>query len=470
MNDDSSSRLVAELRRWLDSAAAGAQLPSSRTLVAEHGVSPVTVQKALRTLAAEGRVETRPGVGTFARTRPLARPADYGWQTEALSLGTPTTPLSPSALQSVPNDVFALHSGYPDRELTPESLVRAAFRRAARANAITERPPTAGLPDLQAWFANEATTSSDAAAGSIAPSDVVVLPGSQSGLTTAFRALVGAGRSLVVESPTYWGAILAARQVGVRTVPVPSGAAGPSPEAVDRALAESGARAFYAQPNFASPTGANWSPQLRRDLLEVMRSRGAFLIEDDAAHDFGIAAPARPLIGGDTAGHVVYLRSLSKSVAPSVRVAAIVARGPARQRILADAEVESIYVSNVLQTVALDVVTQPAWRSHLRRVARELGARRDLLVAALAEHAPSLTLDHVPTGGLNLWARLPDETRLDRYVAACRDRGVTVGNGDEWFPAEPTGPFVRLNYAGPNPGGFGEAARVLGSVLTDGAW
>ncbi len=461
---------MASLRDWLDRAASGARLPSTRALVAEHGVSPVTVQRALRVLAAEGRIETRPGVGTFARARVLTRPADYDWQTEALSLSTPSAPRSPSALQSVHGDVLALHSGYPDRELTPESLVRAAFRRAARSDAITERPPTAGLPGLQAWFAAETAAEADAAAAPIAASDVVVLPGSQGGLTTAFRVLVGTGRSLVLESPTYWGAILAARQVGVRIVPVPSGAAGPSPEAVDRALAESGARAFYAQPNFASPTGAQWSPGLRRDILQVVQARGAFLIEDDAAHEFGISAPARPVIGQDVSGHVVYLRSLSKSVAPAIRVAAIVARGPARQRILADTEVESIYVSSMLQTVALDVVTQPAWRSHLRRLAQQLGARRDLLVAALTEHAPSVTLEQVPAGGLNLWARLPEGTDLARFVTGCRALGVTVGNGDEWFPAEPTGPFVRLNYAGPNPSAFPDAARAIGQVLNDGAW
>ena len=92
MYDDSSARIVAGLHEWIAAAAPGARLPSSRTLVAQYGASPVTVQKALRTLASQGVVETRPGVGTFVRAVRVARPNDYGWQTAAL--GPRTQPVS----------------------------------------------------------------------------------------------------------------------------------------------------------------------------------------------------------------------------------------------------------------------------------------------------------------------------------------------------------------------------------------
>ncbi|HEY3711391.1 MAG TPA: PLP-dependent aminotransferase family protein [Amycolatopsis sp.] len=465
MSDDSSSRIVAGLRGWLATAPPGARVPSTRALVAEYGASPVTVQKALRRLAGQGVVESRPGVGTFVRATRTARPNDYGWQTAAL--GSPNHRIAdqPAALQTVSNDMIALHSGYPDRELLPDRLVRAAFARAARSESPVDRPATAGLPALQAWFAAELESVTPAGTSPVTPGDVVIIPGSQGGLSTAFRALAGAGRPLLVESPTYWGAILAAAQAGVDLVPVPSGPGGPDPEALSRLFAQSGARAFYAQPSFASPTGALWSPELTGRVLDVVRHHGAFLIEDDAAHDFGITADPRPVAALDDGGHVVYLRSLSKSVSPAVRVAALVARGPARKRILADTQAESMYVSGVLQAVALDVVTQPAWRTHLRRLRHQLKARRDLLAAGLREHAPAARLEALPQGGLNLWARLPDTVDLDRFLRDCTAAGVVIGPGHEWFPAEPTGQFIRLNYAGPNPGAFPDGARAIGRAL-----
>lgn len=469
MSDSSSDRIATALRAWIAAAPAGAQLPSTRALTAEYGASPVTVQKALRDLIGQGLIESRPGIGTFVRAVRAARPHDYGWQTAALGSPQHRLPQVSPTLRTTPNDVITLHSGYPDRELLPERLVRAAFARASRGDVVIRQPPSAGLPELQSWFSAELGSVTHVGLTPPAPSDVVVLPGSQSGLSTLFRTLVGAGQPMPIESPTYWGAILAAAQVGVRLVPVPSGPHGPDPDELARAFAQTGARAFYAQPNFANPTGAQWSPTLSERVLELVREHGAFLIEDDWAHDFGITSDAAPVAARDDSGHVVYLRSLTKSVSPAVRVAGLIARGPARDRILADTHAQAMYVSGVLQAVALDVVTQPAWRTHLRALRGQLAARRDLLIDALHEHAPSAHLDAVPGGGLNLWVRLPDDTDLVQVEKACEARRVSVAVGDAWFPAEPTGRYLRLNYSGPNPGAFPQAARIIGQAIADGA-
>ncbi len=465
MNNDSSSRIVARLRTWIAGAAPGARLPSTRSLVAEYQASPVTVQKALQALTAQGLIESRPGVGTFVRAVRTARPSDYGWQTAAL--GSPQAPArsASTTMRSTANDVISFHSGYPDRELLPERLVRAALTRAVRSDAALSRPPAPGLPELQSWFARELGASTPAGVTPPPPSDVIVLPGSQSGLSSIFRALVGHGQPLLVESPTYWGALLAAAQAGVRVIPVPSGPDGPDPEELARAFEETGARLFYAQPNYANPTGAQWAAERGELVLDVVRKHGAFLVEDDWAHDFSITTTPVPIAARDDSGHVVYLRSLTKSVSPAIRVAAVIARGPARERILADRAAESMYVSGLLQAAALDVVTQPAWQTHLRSLRHQLQGRRDLLVTSMREHAPQAHLSHVPKGGLNLWARLPDGTDLDRLARDCESDGVIIAAGTEWFPAEPAGPFIRLNYAGPNPGAFPEGARIIGRAI-----
>ena len=460
MNDDSTARIVTALRTWLGESAPGARLPSTRQLVADHQVSPVTVQKALRTLTAQGLIESRPGVGTFARAARTVAPQDHSWQTEALRRPRSTIPPVAAAMRPTPEGVISLHSGYPDLGLLPERLVRTALSRAARGSAAFVRAPVAGLPDLRSWFAQEL-------GGAVSPTanDVVVVPGSQSGLASVFRSVVAAGQPLLVESPTYWGAIAAAAQAGVVAVPIPAGPSGPDPEAVARALDETGARAFYAQPSFANPTGHQWSRDTAAEILEVLRGRGAFLIEDDWAHDFGIDAQSEPVAARDDSGHVIYVRSLSKSISPSIRVAAVIARGPVRDRILADNGAEAMYVSGLLQAAALDVVTHPGWSTHRRSLAQQLRTRRDLLVSSLHRHAPTVHLETIPRGGLNLWGRLPDGTDVQQLVARCESRGLLITSGDESFSAEPSGPYVRLNYAGPDPGGFDEAARRLGSEL-----
>ncbi len=465
MTNDSSMRIVTTLRQWIAGAPAGAKLPSTRSLVTRYEASPVTVQKALRVLTGLGLIDSRPGVGTFVRATRTAKPSDFGWQTAAL--GSPRNRLSPSpaTMRSAPADVIALHGGYPDRELLPERLVRAALARAGRSDAALTRSPVTGLPELQSWFASELATATPVGVNPPSAGDVIVLPGSQSGLSSIFRALVTDGRPLLIESPSYWGAILAAAQAGVHLTPVPSGPTGPDPEDVARAFEETGARAFYVQPNYANPTGTQWSADTAGKMLDVVRTYGAFLIEDDWAHDFGITTNPTPVAAHDDNGHVVYIRSLTKSVSPALRVAAIIARGPARERIIADRAAASMYVSGVLQGAALDIITQPGWQTHLRGLRQQLRSRRDLLIDSLTQHAPLAHLTAIPPGGLNLWLKLPDSTDLPAFIRECEAYKVLVASGGEWFPAEPTGPFIRLNYSGPNPGAYPEAARIMGRAL-----
>ena len=465
MSNDSADRIITGLRSWIAVAPPGAQLPSNRQLTADYAASPVTVQKAMRALTALGLIESRPGIGTFVRSVRTAGPVDYGWQTAALGSPPARIPTLSTPQRTASPDAMGLHSGYPDRELLPERLVRAAIARAARTDAAITRSPVTGLPELQAWFATELANAAPAGVTAPTPRDVLILPGSQSGLSSIFRAIVGAGQPLLIESPTYWGAILAAAQADVTLVPVPSGPDGPDPDDVARAFDQTGARAFYAQPTYANPTGAQWSAERSTAVLNIVRAQGAFLVEDDWAHDLAIDTDPHPIAAHDDDGRVIYLRSLTKSVSPSLRVAAVIARGPARERILADLGAGSMYVSGLLQAAALDVITQPAWTSHRRGLRQQLRSRRDLLIASIREHAPEAHLDHPPVGGLNLWLRLPEATDVERLARECEARGVIIAPGTEWFPAEPSGPYIRLTYSGPNPDRFPDAAQSIGAAL-----
>ncbi|MDR6868592.1 DNA-binding transcriptional MocR family regulator [Microbacterium resistens] len=466
MDNDSTSHIFEELRAWVEAAPSRAQLPTTRALTAAHGASPVTIQKVLRRLVALGLIESRPGVGAFVLPRGLPRSADLGWQTAALGAAPARIRLS-ATQRTVADDVIALHSGYPAPALLPEQLVRTALIRAARTPRALAAMPAAGLAELRAWFAADLAEAVPADAPRPSARDVVIVPGSQSALSSVFRAVAGHERAMVIESPSYWGAVLAAEQTGIRLVPIPTTADGPDPRDVERALQESGARAFYAQPTFANPTAALWSAGRRREVLDVIRAHGAFLIEDDWARDLAIDAGLPPIAAFDEDGHVVYIRSLTKSVSPSLRVAAVVARGPVRERILADRAAETMYVSGVLQAAALDVVSQPGWRAHLRSLRTTLRDRRDALLAALREHAPSVRVDTRPLGGLTLWARLPDHVDAEEVARLCELRGLAIAAGGEWFPAEAPAPYVRLSFAGPTPERFDEAARILADVLRE---
>jgi DNA-binding transcriptional MocR family regulator len=459
-DDNAGNRVVQDLRAAALAAPAGERLPSVRELMARHRASPVTVQRAIAALAAEGLVEPRPGRGTFAAGRPARAPApDLSWQ--AVALGARAVDEAPleELLAVPPTRALPLSGGYLHADLQPIAVVGAALARAARRPGAWERGPVEGREELRAWFAREAR-------GALRAHDMVVCPGGQAALSTALRALTTPGDAVLVESPTYLGAIIAAGAAGLRVVPVPSDADGVRPDHLAAALRRTGARVVFSQPLYANPNGASLRTDRRTAVLDALADAGAFLIEDDWSRDLAIdGEPPPPLAADDRNGHVVYVRSLTKSAAPGLRVAGIGARGAAGARLRGARIVDDFFVSGPLQEAALEIVASPGWRRHLRRLRGELRVRRDALVAAIARHLPQLEPPVVPAGGLHLWVALPEDADDAAVTAAAAREGVVVSPGRPWFPAEPPGPFLRLTYAAAAPDVIDEGVRRLAKAL-----
>ncbi|HEY7143027.1 MAG TPA: PLP-dependent aminotransferase family protein [Streptosporangiaceae bacterium] len=462
MNDDSNQvSAVAAVERMVTSLPPGSRLPSYRELQQRYRLSPATVQRLLATLARQGLLVTRPGSGTYtagARPRPAASP-DVSWQTLALGSRAGLGPELERLIEPPPPDVLPLASGYLDETLQPLGLLAAAASRAARRPQGWSRLPAQGLPELRSHLAAETGAAMTA-------HNVLITPGGQAALSAAFRHLSAPGDPVIVESPTYTGALMAARAAGLTLVPVPADAGGIVPDALADALGRTGARLVYLQPRYANPAGAVLAPQRREQVLALLARHGAFGIEDDwvAGLDLGPPSPP-PLVSMDGGGHVIYLRSLSKPVAAGLRVAGLAAAGPALTRLRRGRISDDLFVAPVLQQIALDVLTAPGWSRHLGSVRRALRERRDALAGAVAALAPGCQLAAVPGGGLHLWLRLPEGCSDAGVAAECAARGLAVTPGRSCFAGEPPGPYLRLSYAAAGPDALARAAGLLAGLL-----
>jgi DNA-binding transcriptional MocR family regulator len=442
--DTSAERLKTWLRAEAARLGPGQRLPATRRLIEAHHLSPLTVSRALADLSREGVIVSRPGAGTFV-AQPRRRPAglaDYSWQTVALAeRPISTAGLSPIADPPHDDDVISLAAGYLHASLMPQAALRSALARAARLPDTWERPPTAGLHALRAWFARSAAAGIDAR-------DVLITSGGQSALSAAFRALVPPGAPLLFESPTYPGALAVARAAGIRPVPVPIDPDGLRPDLLAEAFARTGAQALYCQPTYHNPTGAVLSDARRQAVLATAATAGAFVVEDDYARWLSHRRrPPRPLLADDADGRVVYLTSLTKVASPSLRVGAVIARGPVASRLAATRAVDDMFVPGPMQEAALDLVSRPLWERHLRELNRALRRRAEMLATAVASHLPAVEAA-LPAGGVHLWAALPPGTDDGNVALAARQQGVVVMPGRPFFSAEPPGPFLRLAFCG----------------------
>jgi len=441
----------------------GARFPSTREIATNYRVSPVTVSRALATLSAEGSIKTVPGSGTFVADRVvLGEPVvlDASWQTVALGDRAIDSRALQTYLDVNPRGALSLAGGYLHPSLMPLRALAIAAHRAARRPETWEAPDPRGLAGLRAWFASHHGSSFDAG-------DVIVCNGGQSAISAAFRALVPAGATLLVEAPTYPGALAVARAAGIRIVPVPLDDDGIIPDLLGDAFETTGSRAVYLQPTHHNPTGIVMPAARRRAVLDVAERSGAFVIEDDWARWLGYDRTNPPtMISMDRQGRVVYISSLTKPASPSLRLGALVARGPVADRLRSIRIVDDLFVSRLTQETALELVGSPGWARHVVDVGRALHLRRGVVLDALGELAPTLVVPRLPRAGMHLWVSLPDT--IDDLVVAesARDHGVLVGSGRSFFATEPPSSHLRLSFGcAAHDDELREAVRRLASAL-----
>ena len=306
------------------------------------------------------------------------------------------------------------------------------------------------------------------------------MSGGQAALSTVLRAIVPPGEPVLVESPTYPGAIAAARAAGIRPVPVPVDAGGIVPEVLADTFSRSRARAVLLQPTYQNPGGSVLAPERRSAVLQVARDAGAFIVEDDYARWLshsrtgsrgaapGTAQTPPPLLHEDEDGRVVYLCSLTKVTSPTLRVGAVIARGPVIERVRALRVVDELLVARQPQETALELVSHPAWARHLAFLGSELADRREAFLRGVATHLPSATLAARPRGGLHVWLRLPDHVDDLLAVEAARRGGVSVLPGRPFFPTEPPAPHLRLSFsAAPHEADLLEGLRRLATAVPE---
>ncbi len=437
--------MLTTLRGDAGALAPGDRLPSSRDLFARLGVSPVTVARAIARLAGEGVVVTRPGSGTFVAARTAdphgAAPPDRSWQAVALGERSVDASYALAFLSAPSPDALPLAGGYLHRNLQATRASSAALARAARRPDAWDRAPAIGLPALRAILAR-------LVGGDVGPEDVLVTSGAQSAMSLCFRAVAAAGSPVLVESPSYPGALAAARAAGLRPVPVPMDADGVRPDLLAEAFAMTGARVCYLQPTFHNPTGAVLAADRRRQVVAVARAAGAFILEDDCARHLGHGGVVpRPLVADDRDGTVIAMLSLTKPASPSLRVGGLVARGPVMQRLRAMRLVDDFFVSRPLQEAAVELLTAPAWDRHLRGLATALRERCAAMVEGLARELPRWRVTAVPRGGVHLWLELPDD--VGDVEDRARAHGVAIHAGHGYFASEAPGRFVRLTFGAP---------------------
>lgn len=443
LQDQLSAQLREAIRRG--ALRPGAALPSSRALAADLDVSRGVVVEVYAQLAAEGYVR--------ARDRAVPRVAAGAGQT-ASSLPERDHPDPPAKVR------HDLRPGVPDLAAFPRTAWAGGLRRAVREVSDRELgyPEPAGPPALRAALAEYLGRVRGVVADA---EDVVICAGVAQGLGLLGRALRRTGvRRLAVEDPAHADERRVVAATGLEIVPVPVDAEGLSVEA----LKASGAEAVLVTPAHQFPTGVVLAPDRRAALLAWAARTGGLIVEDDYDAEFRYDRAPVGSLQGLLPDRVVYTGSVSKTLAPALRLGWLIVPAPLRE-VVRDEKALADLGSPTLDCLALaHLLTTGTYDRHLRRCRARYGRRRQHLLAELAERLPGMVAGGV-SAGLHLTTRLPDGIEEHAAVEAAAARGVAVGALEPHLIAASWPPTLLLGYAGVPEAVHRTAVRALATAL-----
>jgi 2-aminoadipate transaminase len=309
------------------------------------------------------------------------------------------------------------------------------------------------------------------------PDDLIVTTGSQQALDLCARVFVDPGDTVLVELPTYTGAITAFRNAQARLAGVAQSADGIDLDDLDRVVARerrAGRRVafLYVVPNFQNPTGVLVSLDKRRALLEWAARRDVLLLEDDpygALHfdDVASAAGTRPIKADDADGRVVYLSSFSKTVAPGFRVAWIAAPPPIAAKIEVAKQAADLCTGGLDQRIVYEVWRRGVLAARLPMLRAYYQRKRTVMEAALRRTLGDLVSWPEPKGGFFLWAAFPALIDTDAMLTRAIAHRVVYVAGSAFFVDGRSGPLARLAFSAASAERIEEGIERLAAALRE---
>jgi 2-aminoadipate transaminase len=312
---------------------------------------------------------------------------------------------------------------------------------------------------------------------SVTPDNVLITSGSQQALDLLGKILINPGDHILVESPTYLGALQAWSAYGAEYVTVPIDEDGMITDALEEAL-RSGPKFIYVLPNFQNPTGVTLSLERRHRLIELADRYGVPIVEDDPYGQLRYEGEHLPTVevldsqfrnskGSTYAGNVIYLSTFSKILAPGIRLAWVVAPPEVIRKLVQAKQGADLHTSSFNQMVAFEVSHGGFLDQHVKLIREVYGERRDVMLAAMDGYfPPGVDWTH-PSGGLFLWGTLPESLNSAEVLKSAVEQKVAFVPGAPFYPTGGGHNTMRINFSNATPDKIREGISRLGRVLQE---
>lgn len=301
------------------------------------------------------------------------------------------------------------------------------------------------------------------------PEDVVVTTGSQQALFILAQILVDKDQTILMESPSYMGAIMAFDPVGPKYTEVPTDDQGIVPEELEKILAaDDSIRMIYVIPEFQNPTGITWPVERRKAFMDIVNKYDVVVLEDDPYGEIRYDIEKLPSLKSmDTQGKVVFLGSFSKIFMPGLRLGWIVANPEIIDKFVKFKQAVDLGTSTFGQRQAAYFLKMFDMEAHIAKITALYAKRRDLMYQSMEKYFPEGVTFTYPKGGLFTWVTLPEGMDAKELMPKCLAKDVAYVPGGIFYPNGGNANHFRLNYSNMPEGRIVEGIKRLGDVLKE---
>lgn len=363
--------------------------------------------------------------------------------------------------------MISFAGGLPAAELLDAPGLRRAFDAVLRTDPgrALQYSSTEGDPDLRRILADQLGHRGLPSS----PDDLLVTTGSQQALTLVTAALVEPGDVVLVEEPTYLAALQCLGLAGARIVPVPGDDDGILPDRLADIVVRTRPKLLYVIPTFHNPTGRTMTAQRRRAVAAVAARRGLWIVEDDPYGELRFDGSPQPWIAACADAHdrAVLLGSLSKTMAPGLRLGWLRAPASLRRACVIAKQAADLHTSTIDQAAAARYLADGDSQDRLAAMCAAYRDRRDAMLAALPQVLPAGSRWNRPEGGMFVWARLPDHLDAGTYLPAALAHQTAYTPGAPFFAGPVDRSTLRLSFTTHPPARIATGLSRLARAFAD---
>lgn len=359
-------------------------------------------------------------------------------------------------------EVISFAGGLPSPATFPVERIQAACNSILSGDpkAALQYGPTEGYLPLREWIA--ARCSRDGA--KVSPANVLVTTGSQQALDLIAKVLIEKDRNLLVETPTYLGALQAFSLFEPTFVSVPCDDQGPIAGELSLLAAER-ASGFYLLPNFQNPSGRRIGLARRREIVNVASQRELLLMEDDPYGELSYGGEKLPTLYSMNPDGVLYTGSFSKLLSPGMRVGYVIAPDAIYKKLVQAKQAADLHTPSFTQRIVYEVIKDGFLDTHIPTIRELYGKQCKAMLEALSRYFPKEATWNAPQGGMFIWVTLPKQIDSAKLLEKAIANHIAFVPGAPFFSGTPEHNTLRLSFVTVPVEKIQEGIRKLGELI-----